>query len=66
MRRAAHADAAEISADSARGDMLRSMGVARFGRPAEIGAAVAFLAGSPSAYIHGSLIDVDGGWTRGL
>lgn len=62
----AHAEAVGITPAEARDEILRSMGVTRFGQPVEIGAVVAFLSGTPSAYVHGSLIDIDGGWTRGL
>lgn len=44
----------------------RSMGVARFGEPAEIARAVAFLASPQAAYLQGAVIDVDGGQTRTL
>ena len=37
--------------------------VGRFGKPAEIAAAVAFLAGPQSAFINGESINVDGGWS---
>jgi NAD(P)-dependent dehydrogenase (short-subunit alcohol dehydrogenase family) len=40
--------------------------IARFGLPSEIGDAVAFLASDRAAYIHGAVIDIDGGLTRGL
>ena len=40
--------------------------IARFGIPSEIGDAVAFLASERAAYIHGAVIDIDGGLTRGL
>ena len=40
--------------------------VARFGIPREIGDAVAFLASDRAAYIHGAVIDIDGGLTRAL
>jgi 3-oxoacyl-[acyl-carrier protein] reductase len=46
--------------------MARSLGVARFGEPAEIARAVAFLASPQTAYCHGAILDVDGGQTRTL
>lgn len=47
-------------------DMLAKAGISRFGQPQEIGELVAFLASGRASYIHGALIDVDGGATRGL
>ena len=46
--------------------MAKTLGVARFGEPDEIARAVAFLASQESAYIHGAILDVDGGATRTL
>ena len=46
--------------------MPREMKIARFGHPAEIARAVAFLASPQAAYIQGALLDVDGGATRTL
>jgi len=46
--------------------MAKKMGISRFGEPDEIASVVAFLASSQSAYIHGSILDVDGGQTRTL
>lgn len=46
--------------------MSRQQGVARFGVPEEIARAVAFLASPQSGYIHGSILDIDGGQTRTL
>jgi 3-oxoacyl-[acyl-carrier protein] reductase len=44
----------------------REMKIERFGEPAEIARAVAFLASSQAAYIQGAILDVDGGATRTL
>lgn len=46
--------------------MPRAMGVARFGKPAEIAEAVAYLASARAAYLQGAILDVDGGLTRTL
>jgi 3-oxoacyl-[acyl-carrier protein] reductase len=46
--------------------MAEKLRVARFGDPAEIGRAVAFLASPAAAYCQGVVLDVDGGATRTL
>jgi NAD(P)-dependent dehydrogenase (short-subunit alcohol dehydrogenase family) len=46
--------------------MAQAQGVARFGDPAEIARAVAFLASPQSAYCQGTILDIDGGQTRTL
>jgi 3-oxoacyl-[acyl-carrier protein] reductase len=47
-------------------ELAKASGVSRFGEPAEIAAAVAFLASSRCGFCHGALLDVDGGQTRTL
>jgi 3-oxoacyl-[acyl-carrier protein] reductase len=59
-----YAAAQGISLDEARRRMPQAMGVGRFGRPEEIAAAVAFLAGGQAGYVQGALVDIDGGLTR--
>jgi len=55
-----------LEMDAAESELARMMGVPRFGEPGEIANAVAFLAGTPAAFCHGSIIDIDGGQTRTL
>lgn len=46
--------------------MASKLGIARFGQPAEIARAVAYLASPQAEYIQGAILDVDGGATRTL
>lgn len=41
-------------------------GIARFGEPEEIAAAIAFLAGAEAGYVQGAILDIDGGWVRAV
>jgi 3-oxoacyl-[acyl-carrier protein] reductase len=52
--------------DTAAKTMLQELGVARFGTPAEIAHAVAFLASPAANYCQGTILDIDGGQTRTL
>jgi 3-oxoacyl-[acyl-carrier protein] reductase len=54
------------SRDEAISRLLAPRGTKRFGRPEEIGWLAAFLASPKAAFIHGALIDIDGGSTRSL
>jgi 3-oxoacyl-[acyl-carrier protein] reductase len=52
--------------DHVRDEMIAEIPAARFGKPLEIGAAVAFLASPAAAYINGINVPVDGGRTPSL
>ena len=61
-----YAKSNNISLEEAGKRLPREMKVERFGEPAEIARAVAFLASEQAAYIQGAILDVDGGATRAL
>ena len=47
-------------------EMIAELGINRFGEPEEIGRLVAFLCSPQADFIHGTIIDMDGGETRAL
>ncbi|HJU43397.1 MAG TPA: glucose 1-dehydrogenase [Vicinamibacterales bacterium] len=51
--------------EQARRDMTASQAVGRMGRPDEIAAAALYLASDESAFITGSALMIDGGWSAG-
>jgi 3-oxoacyl-[acyl-carrier protein] reductase len=55
-----------ISSDEERARMVERLAINRLGVPEDIAEVVAFLLSGRSAYIHGAIIDVDGGLTKGL
>jgi 3-oxoacyl-[acyl-carrier protein] reductase len=60
------ADERGIPLAEAETELAKATGVARFGEPSEIAAAVAFLASAACGFCHGALLDIDGGQTRTL
>jgi 3-oxoacyl-[acyl-carrier protein] reductase len=44
--------------------MQREMGLPRFGQPGEVAALVAFIASGRAGFMHGALVDIDGGQTK--
>jgi 3-oxoacyl-[acyl-carrier protein] reductase len=66
LRIAGYADRNGLPLDQAAAAMARDLGIARFGKPAEIAAAVAFLASARSGFCQGAILDMDGGQTRTL
>ena len=60
------AERAGIDEPAAAARMTEALGVARFGTPEDIAAAVLFVASPAASYLQGVLIDVDGGATKTL
>ena len=60
------AKAENVPEDEAAHRLAARERIARFGQPREIADAVAFLASGRAEYIHGAVIDIDGGLTRTL
>jgi 3-oxoacyl-[acyl-carrier protein] reductase len=55
-----------ISVDEARREIRVSQGIARYGTPEEVANVVRFLCSPEAAYVHGTVINVDGGATPGI
>lgn len=55
-----------IAIDAAREEMRKSHGIAAWGQPEQVADVVRFLCSPAAAYIHGTVIDVDGGATPGI
>ena len=55
-----------LDRDAARARMLSDMRLARFGAPDDIAQAAVWLSSPLAGYVHGSVLIVDGGATRGL
>jgi 3-oxoacyl-[acyl-carrier protein] reductase len=55
-----------ISVDEAREEMRVNQGIARYGTPEEVANVVRFLCSPEAAYVHGTVINVDGGATPGI
>ena len=60
------AEAEGISPAAAEERMIAEAGVARFGEPEEIADLVAYLVSPRGRFFQGSLIDMDGGETKGF
>jgi 3-oxoacyl-[acyl-carrier protein] reductase len=55
-----------IEASAAEAMYVREQRVNRIGEPPDIAALVAFLVGREGSFMHGSLVDMDGGATKSI
>jgi len=56
----------QLGAEAAAARLRAELGIARFGRPDEIGGLVAFMASDRAAFMQGAIVDIDGGEFRAL
>jgi 3-oxoacyl-[acyl-carrier protein] reductase len=63
-RLAAFAAEKKIAVSEAEREYVQEENISRVGEPADIAALVAFIAGPEGRFLHGSLIDMDGGATK--
>jgi 3-oxoacyl-[acyl-carrier protein] reductase len=55
-----------VTADEAAALMVQMNGMTRLGEPADIAALVAFMVSPQGRFMHGSLVDIDGGQQKSL
>lgn len=55
-----------IGLDDAREELRKANGIPRYGAPEEVADVLRFLCSSAAAYVHGTVITVDGGATPGI
>jgi 3-oxoacyl-[acyl-carrier protein] reductase len=65
-RLTAHMAANGGSEEDAQRAFLSELGIARFGRPENIGKLVCYLAGNAADFMQGTLVDIDGGENKGV
>jgi NAD(P)-dependent dehydrogenase (short-subunit alcohol dehydrogenase family) len=55
-----------LSLPEARRQMIKDQRVIRFGRPEEVAELVAYMDSPAGAFLHGAIVELDGGATKGL
>src|SRR6185436_16642664 len=63
-RIAAYAKKLGVDTEKAASDMIQRASITRFGEPQEIAELVAFIVSPHGRWLHGALIDMDGGQTK--
>jgi len=58
------ARAAAMDDEAYRSRDIRRSPLGRYGQPEEVAQAVAFLASEAAGFVHGAMLNVDGGWTE--